>query len=213
MPYTTPPPQVKKELSQSEINAGYGPSPSAPSSSSAPNGGYSNPKSGTGQPLNPLPFLAQENANIKTIIGTDSVEPIYYSGRPREGLLGTFDAVVGNPLKNWYRRTWAKINDPYKILPDATPEQMAEIKRRAAEMQKTPENELIPGQNEWDKQKIKMSGKLKNKNLNDQELIKKVENSKNILKDHMRQAQEHKEIYLQFFGALQQSKYADGRGF
>jgi len=91
-----------------------------------------------GMPVNPLPFLAQENANIKTIIGTEGTEPVYYSGRPRDGLLGTYDAVVGNPLKNWFRRTWAKINDPYKVLPSPTEEQTAEIKRRASELATKP---------------------------------------------------------------------------
>lgn len=54
---------------------------------------------------------------------------------------------------------------------------------------------------------------LKSQKLDDVKLKEMMENTKKIVKDQMKQAGEHKEKYLQFFGALQQSEYEDGRGF
>lgn len=89
---------------------------------------------GTGSIPSAPPFMAQGNANIKTILGTDSTEPVYYSGKVRDGWAGTWDAVVANPFKNWARRTYANINNPIDILPSPTPEQTAAIEKRAAEL-------------------------------------------------------------------------------
>lgn len=80
------------------------------------------------------PFMAQENANIKTILGTKGEEPVYYSGKVRDGWSGTWDAIVANPFKNWARRTYANINNPIDILPSPTAEQTAAIEKRAAEL-------------------------------------------------------------------------------
>jgi len=80
------------------------------------------------------PFMAQGNANIKTILGTEGTEAVYYSGKVRDGWAGTWDAVVANPFKNWARRTYANINNPIDILPSPTAEQTAAIEKRAAEL-------------------------------------------------------------------------------
>lgn len=81
-----------------------------------------------------LEYMATDNANFKTILGTEGTEPVYYSGSVRGGWLGTWDAVIANPFKNWARRAYANINNPYDILPAATPEQQAEIEKRTAEI-------------------------------------------------------------------------------
>lgn len=92
------------------------------------------PATNKNQPIpNALPFMAQGFANIKTILGTQAVEPVYYSGSVRDGWAGTWDAMVANPFKNWARRTYANINNPIDILPSPTAEQEAAIKKRAAE--------------------------------------------------------------------------------
>ncbi len=77
------------------------------------------------------PYMAQDMANVKTLFGEDAQEPVYYSGKVRDGLAGTWDAVVANPFRNWARRTWAAINNPYDILPSPTPEQTQAIQEKA----------------------------------------------------------------------------------
>ncbi len=89
---------------------------------------------GTGVIPSASPFLAQGQANIKTILGTEGTEPVYYSGKVRDGWAGTWDAAVANPFKNWARRTYANINNPIDVLPAPTAEQTAAIEKRAAEL-------------------------------------------------------------------------------
>ena len=89
---------------------------------------------GTGSIPSAPPFMAKEQANIKTILGTDGSEPVYYSGSVRDGWAGMWDAAVANPFKNWARRTYANINNPIDILPSPTAEQTAAIEKRAAEL-------------------------------------------------------------------------------
>ena len=89
----------------------------------------------------PLPFMAQENRQVDTIIGTKGSEPIYYSGKPRDGWTGIYDSMIGDPLKNWGRRTFANIFDPYKVLPSPTQDEEKKIAERKASFM-----ELIKGQ-------------------------------------------------------------------
>lgn len=84
------------------------------------------PKNDMGIPSAPG-FLVQDQAKIKTIIGTEGVEPVYYSSKVRDGWAGTWDAVVANPFKNWARRVYANINNPRDILPAPTPEQTQRV--------------------------------------------------------------------------------------
>lgn len=83
-------------------------------------------------------YMAQENANINTILGTKGTESIYYAGKPREGIGGTWDAVVGNPFKNWVRKTWAAVHNPMDYLPAPTAEQNKEIEARVQAMKDKP---------------------------------------------------------------------------
>ncbi len=75
------------------------------------------------------PYMAQDMAQVQTLLGDEAEEPIYYSGRVRDGLAGTWDAMIANPFKNWARRTWAAINNPNDILPAPTAEQSQKIER------------------------------------------------------------------------------------
>ncbi len=78
-----------------------------------------------------LPFMAQQNAQINTIIGTKGTEPVYYSGKPRDGLSGTWDAVIGDKFKEWSRRTFANVFDPKLYLSAPTDIEKEMIKKRA----------------------------------------------------------------------------------
>lgn len=89
---------------------------------------------------NASPYMAQGTANTTTILGTQGTEPIYYTGRPREGWQGVLDSAVVNPLKNWMRRTWAAIHDPSKVLPNPTDAQLEEIDARVAQLKTKPIN-------------------------------------------------------------------------
>lgn len=84
-------------------------------------------------------YMAQEQANITTILGTQGTENVYYSSKVRDGWAGTWDAVVANPFKNWARRTYANINNPYDILPAPTAEQNEKVKERTEYYKKNTE--------------------------------------------------------------------------
>lgn len=84
-------------------------------------------------------YMAQDTVDVKTILGTNGSEDVFYAGKVRDGWAGTWDAAIGNPLKNWARRTWANINNPYDILPSPTPEQNLRIDMKIAEHKKATE--------------------------------------------------------------------------
>lgn len=96
------------------------------------------PKNDMGVPNAPG-YMVQDQAKIKTILGTDAEEPVYYSSKVRDGWAGTWDAVVANPFKNWARRTYANINNPYDILPAPTAEQNEKVKERTEYYKKNTE--------------------------------------------------------------------------
>jgi len=129
-----PAPQPQKDAQNPTQNQGGAASQYNLQSQNQPAPNQPATNKGTGYIPSAPPFMAQGNANIKTILGTQGEEAVYYSGKVRDGWAGTWDAVVANPFKNWARRTYANINNPIDILPSPTAEQSAAIEKRAAEL-------------------------------------------------------------------------------
>ena len=126
-----PAPQPQKDAQNPTQNQGGAASQYNLQSQNQPAPNQPATNKGTGYIPSAPPFMAQGNANIKTILGTQGEEAVYYSGKVRDGWAGTWDAVVANPFKNWARRTYANINNPIDILPSPTAEQSAAIEKRA----------------------------------------------------------------------------------